>query len=493
MSTEKISPEEAASVVNNGNTVAFSGFTPAGCPKLVPHHIAVRAMREHELGREFKINILSGASTCDAIDGELSRADAVLSKFPYQTDSTMRSGINCGKIRYCDLHISQCAQYLRDGFLGKIDVAVVEAADILNGRELVLTTGVGLTPLFCELADKIVIELNAYHGGKILGLHDIYDVGAFGFRRHIPIFSPADRIGAKTVKIDGTKVIGIVETNAPDDNFALSESNAGIDQIGQNIANFLIGEMRSGRIPAEFLPLQSGVGSIANSVLRAINDSGDIPNYAMYSEVLQDAAIDGIKSGKISFGSAGALSVTNGCLREIYDNYDFFSKRLLLRPMNIANHPEVIGRLGLISVNTALEADIFGNVNSTHVFGKDIINGIGGAADFSRNAYLPIFTCKSTAKNGCLSTIVPLCTHIDHSEHSVKVLATEHGVADLRAKTPIERASAIINNCVHPEYRDILRKFLSFGGKSHEPIDIFKAYDMHRAFQQCGDMRKVEW
>jgi acyl-CoA hydrolase len=288
-------------------------------------------------------------------------------------------------------------------------------------------------------------------------------------------------------------VIGIVETNAPDDNFAMSDSSQETDQIGQNVANFLAGEMRSGRMPAGFLPLQSGVGSIANSVLRAVNDSGDIPNYTMYSEVLQDAAIDGIKSGKILFGSAGALSVTNSCLCEIYDNYDFFSKRLLLRPMNIANHPEVIDRLGVVSVNTALEADIFGNVNSSHIFGKDIVNGIGGAADFSRHAYLSIFTCKSTAKNNCLSTIVPLCTHIDHSEHSVKVLVTEHGVADLRAKTPVERANAIIDNCVHPEYRSILRKFLSFGGKSHEPVDIFRAYDMHRAFQQCGDMRRVEW
>ncbi|MDR2721055.1 MAG: acetyl-CoA hydrolase [Puniceicoccales bacterium] len=493
MSVEKIFPEEAASVVRNGDTVAFSGFTPAGCPKVVPHHIAMRAVREHEFGREFKINILSGASTCDAIDGELSRADAVLSKFPYQTDSTMRSGINHGKIRYCDLHISQCAQYLCDGLLGKIDVAIVEAADVLNGCELVLTTGVGLTPLFCKLADKIIIELNGYHGSKIFGLHDIYDVGKFGYRKHIPIFSPGDRIGEKIVKIDKAKVIGIVETNIPDSNFALSEFSLETNQIGQNVANFLIGEMHTGRIPVQFLPLQSGVGSIANSVLRAINECGDIPNYAMYSEVLQDAAIDGIKSDKILFGSACALSVTNGCLHEIYDNYDFFSKRLLLRPMNIANNSEVIGRLGLISVNTALEADLFGNVNSTHVFGKDIVNGIGGAADFSRNAYLSIFTCKSTAKNGCLSTIIPMCTHIDHSEHSVKILVTEYGVADLRAKTPIERANAIIDNCVHPEYRDVLRKFLSFGGKSHEPVDIFKAYNMHRAFQQCGDMRMVEW
>jgi succinate CoA transferase len=488
-----ISPEEAANTITHGSTVAFSGFTPTGCPKLVPHHIAIRARREHELGREFKINILSGASTCDAIDGELARSDSVLSKFPYQTDSGMRSGINGGKIRYCDLHISQCAQYLRDGFFGEIDVAIVEAADVINDCDVVLSTGVGMTPLFCKLAKKIVIEVNSYHGGKIFGLHDIYDVDGPGRMTHIPIFSVADRVGCHTVKIDKSKVIGVVETNMPDGNFDLSSPSQETDMIGQNVANFIVAEMRSGRIPPQFLPVQSGVGSVANAVLSAMNSSGQIPYYSMYSEVVQDSVIDGMKAGKILFASAGALSVTDGCLRDVYGNFDFFSKRLLLRPMDVTNHPEVINRLGLISINTALEADIFGNVNSTHVCGKDVVNGIGGSADFSRNAYLSIFTCKSTAKECCLSTIVPMCTHIDHSEHSVKVLVTEYGVADLRAKTPIERANAVIDNCAHPAYRDILRKFLSFGGKSHEPVDIFRMYDMHRAFKQCGDMRKVEW
>jgi succinate CoA transferase len=493
LALKDISPEEAASIINNGDTVAFSGFTPSGCPKVIPHHIAIRAEREHSHGREFKVNILSGASTGDSIDGGLTRANAVLSKFPYQTDGAMRNGINGGKIRYSDLHISQCAQYLRDGLLGKVDVAVVEVADVLDSGELVLTTGVGITPLFCEVAGKILLEINGYHGSKILGLHDIYDVGSVDSRKHIPIFSAADRVGSQTVKINGAKLAGVVRTNLRDDNFDLSKSSVETDKIGQNVANFIADEMRSGRIPAQFLPVQSGVGSIANAVLQAMNSSTEIPNYTMYSEVLQNSAIEGIKSGKISFGSACALSVTNGCLEEIYGNYDFFSKRLLLRPMNISNSPEVINRLGLISINTALEADIFGNVNSTHIFGRDIVNGIGGAADFSRNAHLSIFTCKSTAKANHLSTIVPMCTHIDHTEHSVKVLATEYGIADLRAKTPVERANAIIDNCVHPEYRDILRKFLSLGGTAHEPIDIFKMYGMHRAFLEKGDMRMVEW
>ncbi len=74
------------------------------------------------------------------------------------------------------------------------------------------------------------------------------------------------------------------------------------------------------------------------------------------------------------------------------DNIDFFRDKILMRPGEISNHPEVVRRLGLIAVNTALEADIYGNVNSTHVAGTKMMNGIGGSADFSRNAYLSIFT-----------------------------------------------------------------------------------------------------
>lgn len=489
----EILPEEAANTIKHNNVVAFSGFTPAGCPKIIPHYIAIRAINEHQAGRKFKIHIVSGASTNDSIDGELTRANAVLSKYPYQTDKHMREKINHNEIRYCDLHVSQYAQYLRDGLLGKIDIAIIEVADISDSGEAILTTGVGVTPLFCELADKIIIEVNEYHGQKILGLHDIYDIGGVLGRKPIPLLSAVDRIGLKTIQIDTNKILGIVRTNVPDNNFDLSQFSPETNKIGYNVAKFLVDEMRNGRIPRQFLPLQSGVGNIANAVLNAINTEDKIPSYYMYSEVLQDAVIKGIQDGKILFGSACALSVSNDCLNNIYNNYDFFSKRIVLRPLDITNNPEVINRLGVIAINTALEADILGNINSTHVMGTDIVNGIGGAGDFSRNAYLSIFVCKSSAKNGNLSTIVPMCTHVDISEHSVKVLVTEHGVADLRGKTPIERAHLIIENCAHPDYRNLLRKFLSFGGQKHVPINLARAYDMHLAFQQFGDMRKVDW
>ena len=71
-----------------------------------------------------------------------------------------------------------------------------------------------------------------------------------------------------------------------------------------------------------------------------------------------------------------------------------------------------------------------------------MMNGIGGSGDFTRNAYISIFTCPSVAKEGKISAIVPMVSHLDHSEHSVNIIITEQGVADLRGKSPKERAEA---------------------------------------------------
>ena len=132
----------------------------------------------------------------------------------------------------------------------------------------------------------------------------------------------------------------------------------------------------------------------------------------------------------------------------------------MLRPQEISNHPEIIRRLGIIAMNGLIEADIYGNVNSTHIRGSSIMNGIGGSGDFARNAYLSIFMTPSVAKSGEVSCIVPMATHVDHTEHDVQILVTEQGLADLRGLAPRQRAEVIIANCAHPDYRPALRGIL---------------------------------
>ena len=147
-------------------------------------------------------------------------------------------------------------------------------------------------------------------------------------------------------------------------------------------------------------------------------------------------------------------------------------------------------------MNTALEADIFGNVNSTHVTGTKMMNGIGGSGDFTRNAYISIFSCPSITKGGMISNIVPMVSHVDHTEHSVDILITDQGIADLRGKDPVQRAHEIIDNCVHPEYKELLRDYLKLGENrvgGQTPHSLAASLAFHTEFINSGDMRNVDF
>ncbi len=492
MNYKMMTADEAAALVSNGDVVGFSGFTPAGAPKVVPEAIARRAEAEHAAGREFKIGMYTGASTGDMLDGALARANAILFRTPYQSSKDLRARINAQEAHYFDMHLSHEAQELRYGFLPKPKFAIVEACDLTADGEIVPTSGVGILPTICRLADHIIVELNTTTPKELRGIHDIYEPLDPPMRKAIPVYSVSDRCGDVCVKVDPKKIVAVVESNIPNGSGKFAPMDDVTAKIGENVAHFLAAEIKAGRIPASFLPIQSGVGNIANAVLASLGENPDIPAFTMYTEVIQDAVIGLMKEGHVKFASGCSLTVSQPVLEEVYQNLDFFKQRIVLRPQEISNNPEVARRLGLITINTALEADIFGNINSTHVLGTKMMNGIGGSCDFTRNAYISIFTTPSTAKEGKISSIVPMVSHLDQSEHSVKVLITEFGVADLRGKSPIQRAHCIIDNCVHPDYRDMLRRYLESAPKAHTPMNIYTCFEMHKAFAETGDMHNAK-
>jgi succinate CoA transferase len=493
MAYKKLSAEEAAALINNGDIIGFSGFTAAGCPKTITTALGKRAEEAQAKGNPFKIGIYTGASTGDTIDGVLARAHAIQFRTPYQSNNDLRAALNKREAHYFDLHLSELPQYLRYGFLAKPNIAILEASAITDDGKIYLTSAVGIAPTVARLADKIFIELNHYHPEELAGIHDIYEPADPPVRREIPVYAPGDRIGVPYIRVNPEKIAGIVETNLPNEVGAFTPSDEVTNQIGRNVANFLSSEIKAGRIPASFLPVQSGVGNIANAVLGAMGLNEDIPAFRIYTEVIQDSVIALMKEGRITFASGCSLTLSTPALEDVYHHLDFFKQKILLRPQEISNSPEIARRLGLISINTALEADIFGNINSTHITGTKMMNGIGGSGDFCRNAYLSIFTTPSTAKGGKISAIVPMVSHLDHSEHSVKILITEYGVADLRGLSPIQRAETIIENCVAPEYKDLLKKYLQLGQTGHTPQNLVAALSFHNAFNQTGDMRNVDW
>lgn len=494
MALKFISAAEAASHIKHGMNIGLSGFTPAGTAKAVTAELAKIAEAEHAKGNPFQIGIFTGASTGDSCDGVLSRVKAIRYRAPYTTNPDFRKAVNNGEIAYNDIHLSQMAQEVRYGFMGKVDVAILEACEVTEDGKIYLTAAGGISPTVARLADKVIVELNAAHSKAGMGLHDVYEPLDPPYRREIPIYKVNDRIGKPYVQVDPKKIVGVVETNWPDEARSFTAADPVTDKIGERVAEFLVSDMKRGIIPSTFLPLQSGVGNIANAVLGALGRSEAIPAFEVYTEVIQNSVVGLIRDGRVKFASGCSLTVTNDCLNEIYENMDFYRDKLVLRPSEISNSPEIIRRLGVISINTAIETDLYGNVNSTHISGTKMMNGIGGSGDFTRNAYISIFTCPSVAKEGKISAIVPMISHHDQTEHDVNIVVTEQGVADLRGKSPKERAQLIIENCAHPDYKQLLWDYLKLtDGKAQTPHLMQAALGMHAELAKSGDMRNTDW
>lgn len=494
MSYTKMSAAEAAELINNGDIIGFSGFTPAGAPKEVPTALAKRAEAFHADGKPFKVGMYTGASTGASLDGALALANAIDFRTPFQSNKDLRAAMNrLDGPNYFDMHLSQLAQELRYGFMPKPTVAIIEACDINDKGEVILTSGVGISPTIARMADKVIIELNRRHSKELRGMHDIYEPADPPYRKEIPVYAPEDRAGSPILKIDPKKIVAVVETDRKDEVGGFSQPDEITQRIGKHVSDFLANEIRCGRIPKEFLPIQSGVGNIANAVMAELGNNPDIPTFKMFTEVIQDAVISLMEQGRVSFASGCSLTVTDPTLQRIYDNMSFFHDKLILRPQELSNNPGLVRRMGLITINTALEADIYGNINSTHVTGTKMMNGLGGSGDFTRNAYISIFTTPSTAKDGKISSIVPMVSHLDHSEHSVKVLITEHGIADLRGKSPRQRAELIIENCVDPAYRPLMRDYLKISTAGQTPHNLKACFGMHTTFLETGNMMDTDW
>jgi len=487
-----MSAEEAATLIPSGVNVGMSGFTGAGYPKAVPSALAKRIMDANLYGKKFKIGVWTGASTAPDLDGALAMVDGVELRLPYQSDPTCRKRINAGEMEYIDIHLSHVAQFVWSGFLGKLDVAVVEVAGILEDGRLIPSSSVGNNKTWLDQADKIILEVNSWQNSDLEGMHDIY----YGtelppHRRPIPLTRTGDRIGEPYLRCDPAKVIAVVETHSPDRNSAFSAPDENSRKIAGHILEFLEHEVKLGRLPAELLPLQSGVGNIANAVMGGLNQ-GPFENLTAYTEVLQDGMLEMIKSGKLTCVSATAFSLSSGALAELNTDLARYKDSIILRPQEISNHPEVIRRLGVIAMNGMIEADIYGNVNSTHVMGTRIMNGIGGSGDFARNAYLSIFMTPSQAKGGQISSIVPMASHVDHTEHDVQVIVTEQGLADLRGLSPKQRAKVIIENCAHPHFKpalsDYYKRALDHSPGKQTPHLLEEAFDWHLRYLRSGAM-----
>ncbi|MEN1961380.1 acetyl-CoA hydrolase/transferase family protein [Luteimonas sp. MJ246] len=488
-----VSADAAAAVIEPGMTVAMSGFTGAGYPKAVPQALAARMEQANAAGERFRIKVLTGASTAPELDGALAKVEGMELRLPYQSDPAVRERINAGSLDYIDIHLSHVAQHTWFGFFGDIDVAVVEVSGIREDGSLIPSSSVGNNKTWLEQADKVILEVNSWQPVALDGMHDVYHGTALPpHRKPILLEHPDDRIGEPWLRVDPDKVVAVVETHAPDRNSPFNPPDEASKQIAGHLIEFLRHEIRRGRLTEQLLPLQSGVGNIANAVLAGLASSG-FRGLTAYTEVIQDGMLGLLKDGTLRMASATSFSLSPAGIEEFTANVDFYSKRILLRPQEISNHPEIIRRLGCIAMNGMIEADIYGNVNSTHIAGSRIMNGIGGSGDFARNGYLSVFMSPSTAKDGKVSGIVPMASHVDHTEHDTMVLVTEQGLADLRGLSPTQRAKQVIAHCAHPDFRPMLQDYFDRacrdGYGKHTPHLLGEALSWHQRLIETGDMR----
>jgi len=484
--------EEAAELIKHDDVIGASGFTPSGYPKAVPKALAERAKLKHSQGKDFKVSLYTGASVGDELDGELVRANALKLRLPYQSNKDMRDHINSGDVQFIDMHLSHVAQMVRYGFVPRPNVAVIEAVDITPEGYIYLAASGGSSASYLSMADKIIIEKNSFYGEGLKGYHDVYVPGTPPDRGYIPLHRASDRIGMPFVQVDLKKVVAVVETNLPDKSGGFKDADDKSKAIAGHIIEFLKHEKQLGRMPAG-LPFQSGVGNVANAVLAGMATDTSLGKISLYTEVIQDSIFDLIDNDKLDIASGASLTLSPEGQERFKKNIKEWSNKFILRQQEISNHPELVRRLGIVSMNTALEFDIFGNVNSTHVLGSKMMNGIGGSGDFTRNCFLPIFMAPSTAKGTDISAIVPMVSHTDHSEHSTAIFVTEQGLADVRGLAPVARARLIIEKCAHPEYKPLLLEYLDYGLKHapsvHTPHVLKRAFEFHQRFIETGSMK----
>jgi succinyl-CoA:acetate CoA-transferase len=464
----------AAGEVPTDGTVAVSGFGSVGYPKAVP-----TAIRDDD--RDYELTVISGGSLGAEVDRDLVESGDITRRFPYQAQPVSRAAVNEGRLRFHDRHIAPLSDEVEFGGYGAVDVALVEAVAV--GEDwFVPSTCIGPTPAYVACADRLIVEVNGAQPLELGAFHDVYRPGTPPNRGPIPVTDPAERVGCHRIRFDPGKLVAVVRSSTPDSPYEFREPTAVDRAIGENLAAFLVEEATRNPVLAERVTLQFGVGSLGNALMSAFDDVdfGD-RDVVYFGEVMQDGLLDMLDSGSLRSASAASLALSTEGQERLFGDIDRYAESVVLRPSDVSNSPELIRRFGVVAVNAALEVDVYGHANSTHIDGTHVVNGIGGSGDFVRNAHVSVIALGSTASGGAVSRIVPMVPHVDHTEHDFGIVVTEQGVADLRGLDPRERAERLVDNCAHPDVRADLRAYLDRAatGGGHIPHDLDTAFSWH--------------
>lgn len=459
--------ETAAAAISSDAVMLVSGFGSVGYPKAVPLALA-------DSDRDLELAVVSGGSVGKEIDVALVEADAMARRYPYQSHPPAREGANDRTIAFSDRNVSSLSDDVQLGGMVDPDIAVVEA--IAVGEDwLIPSTSVGQTPAFVESADQLIVELNYSQPLELQTIHDVYRPASPPAREPIPLTEPDGRIGDPIIRFEPEKLVAVVETELPDSTYTFREPTEDDRNIARQLGRFLDSEMKRTAVFEDAIPLQFGVGSLGNALMgELIEMEFNGRDVIYFGEVIQDGLLDMLDEGSLKSASATTLALSEEGQDRLFSDIERYAEDIVLRPADVSNNPALIRQFGVIGVNSALEVDLYGHVNSTHVHGTRAINGIGGSGDYNRNSLITVCALPSTLSDGEISRIVPLTFHVDHTEHDIDVIITEQGIADIRGLAPHERAERIINNCAHPSFRPQLREYFDQAKQQggHIPHDL---------------------
>jgi acetyl-CoA hydrolase len=466
---DKLVPvEEAVKHVQNHDKLAISGFTKTGEPK-----VFLPALAKHlsQNAPNAKIGLFSGASLSEDVENPI--ASFVGKRGPYMSSSVSRKMINAGEMDFADVHLSHFARNIMYGFYGDIDLAVVEASRIRPDGNVILTSSVGISAEALTVAKKIILEVNTampdYTGFHDIALPSLHPKVGWP----IPIVNVADRVGTPWVEIDKRKVVALVQSDKLDYPINFKATTSVEQRIAENVIEFLTYCHKTFQWGDCLPPIQSGVGNVANAIVGELYKS-PFKKIRFWTEVFQDGMMRYVEDDeKFESASATAFSFSEECWQDFSRNFKRCREKVVLRPMWLSNSAEIVTRLYVIAMNTPIEVDIYGHVNSTHVDGSRVVNGLGGSGDFFRHAYLSIVHTPSVRrlKNGrTVSCIMPYVRHVDHTEHDINCVVTDQGFAlNTEIRSARRRAEDIISKCAHPHFRPVLRDYLRMAGGGDEP------------------------
>ena len=463
-------------------TVAMSGYAMAGYPKAVPKALVQR----RQSGEDLSFGLITGANV-PWLDETLGAESTISRRTPMVASRTLAVQANNGSLSYVEQQMSKMPRLLRSHSFGEIDVAVVEALGFGENGDLIPSSSIGMTHHLMDAAREIIVEINKAQPEVLQALHDVYVPAAAPDTQPIQLVRTNQRIGRSGIPVDPSKIRYVVETDIPERMGPQPSGTSETNDIAGHLFNFL--ELDIQKAGRHLPPIQTGFGSLADSIADGFQHSG-FRNLQFFCGGITEPVLELLASGKATALSTGGLGMSER-VEQILHNTPDLRDHLVIRNGDITNSPEVIGRLGLVALNTGIEIDIYGNVNSSHVAGSRVVNGIGGGATFAQNAGLSVILIPSTAKGGAISNIVPMVSHQDIGEHDVDVVVTERGVADLRGLDEVERAYAIITHCASEAYRDQLTAYLQTAHEQcggHHPQLPEAAFGWYRRLKEEGTM-----